>query len=184
MTGGANILHQHLDPHTTELNKSVRVFLSHLESRFDHPHHLKIASYHRVCFIFVDTELVAALNSVSLIRVLALLVPAAFFSAIFHNVASDVAGRSGNLARDVSNAAGNSDVLNTLKQENLSAVLPISDASRDNLLKLSRGIAIILLLMCVPLKYLTLSLLLRCLRSIILAQLWVILYLDLAFTMT
>ncbi|KAF9510865.1 hypothetical protein BS47DRAFT_1299593 [Hydnum rufescens UP504] len=76
MSGGANILHQHLDPHVTELNKSLLT-----------------------------------------IGVLSLLIPVAFFAATFDNVPG--------------------------------VVPAISDASRDQLLKLSRGIAIILLIMYV-----------------------------------
>ncbi|KAF9505010.1 hypothetical protein BS47DRAFT_1307276 [Hydnum rufescens UP504] len=41
-------------------------------------------------------------------------------------------------------------VIATLNQETVGAVSAISDASRDQLLKLSRGMAIILLIMCVP----------------------------------
>ncbi|KAF9505011.1 hypothetical protein BS47DRAFT_1307264 [Hydnum rufescens UP504] len=84
MSGGANILHQHLDPHVTELNKSLLT-----------------------------------------IGVLSLLIPAAFF-ALFLTMCLAV-------------EAGPPD-------ETVGAVSPISDASRNELLKLSRGMAIILLI--------------------------------------
>ncbi|KAF8337401.1 uncharacterized protein EI90DRAFT_3255305 [Cantharellus anzutake] len=75
ITGGAKVLHQHLDPHVTELNSSLLT-----------------------------------------IGVLTLLIPAAFFSSIIGNHATPTSSES-----------------------------PVSDASRDNFLRLSRGLAVILL---------------------------------------
>jgi hypothetical protein len=49
ISGGANILHQHLDPHVTELNKSVRLFLEWRVGSATEPYHLQTASYDRVC---------------------------------------------------------------------------------------------------------------------------------------
>ncbi|KAF9505012.1 hypothetical protein BS47DRAFT_1307272 [Hydnum rufescens UP504] len=88
MLGGVNVLHQHLDPHVTELNKSLLM-----------------------------------------IGVLSLLIPAAFFAV---------------------NAPADPGVIATLNEETVGAVSAISDASRNELLKLSRGMAIILLIMYVP----------------------------------
>jgi len=99
MLGGVNVLHQHLDPHVTELNKSLLT-----------------------------------------IGVLSLLIPAAFFAGIFDNVPS------GRVLQAEINAPADLGVIATLNEETVGAVSAISDASRDQLLRLSRGMAIILLI--------------------------------------
>ncbi|KAF8321263.1 hypothetical protein DL93DRAFT_2052113 [Clavulina sp. PMI_390] len=88
ISGGRDILHQHLDPHTTELNKSLLT-----------------------------------------LGVLTLVVPAAFFAGIRNNVAS----------------SGSSEIVQNLAAS-VSVPSPISDETRGELLKLSRGLAVILLI--------------------------------------
>ena len=85
--------------------------------------------------------------------VLALLIPAAFFAAIGNNVArSATEGGASGEAGAGAGAAGEAakralhGVVSYLEGDK-SAVDPVSDASRHNFLQLSRGLAIMLLIM-------------------------------------
>ncbi|KAF9505020.1 hypothetical protein BS47DRAFT_1400801 [Hydnum rufescens UP504] len=109
MLGGVNVLHQHLDPHVTELNKSVRLLLERTVGSTTQSSHLQTASYDR-----------CAPRTVSRAEV---------------------------------NAPADPGVLATLNEETVGAVSAISDASRNELLKLSRGMAIILLIICEKLTF-------------------------------